>query len=150
MLKTHFQENIHNGELGGIPHRLTNHSLIKMSKTKVFLSFDYEHDLDMKNNFIAQSERQDSPFSVKDMSLEGRIPNWQQRAREAINNCNVFVVLLRENTHQATGVLREVKMARQLNKRRFQLREKRHNPQRIEGAGEVVAWTWNNLKKKLS
>ena len=121
-----------------------------MAKIKVFISFDYQHDLDMKNNLIKQSQRQDSPFSVNDISLNGKMLNWQQKAREAIENCDVFVVMLRENTHQATGVLREVKMAKQLNKKRIQLREKGHNPKAIDSAGEVVAWRWNNLKKWLS
>ncbi len=110
-----------------------------MAKTKVFISFDYQHDSDMKNNLIKQSRRYDSPFSINDVSLNDKMPDWQQKARQA-----------RENTHQATGVLREVKMAKQLGKKRFQLREKGHNPQAINGAGEVVAWQWKNLRKWLS
>lgn len=120
-----------------------------MAKTKVFASFDYEHDLDMKNNLLNQSYRPDSPFSINDISLKERMPEWQQKAREAIANCDVFVVLLRDNTHQAIGVLREVKLAKQLDKKRFQLCEKGHNPKSINGAGEVVVWKWKNLKKYL-
>lgn len=121
-----------------------------MAKTKVFLSYDYEHDSDMKNNLIVESKRQDSPFSINDLSLNEKVPNWQQKARVAIEKCDVFVVLLRENTHQASGVLREVEMARKIDKRRFQLREKGHDPQKIEGAGQVIAWRWKNLKKYLA
>ena len=121
-----------------------------MAKTKVFASYDYEYDSDMKNNLIAESKKPDSPFSINDLSLNYKIPDWQQKAREAISKCDVFVVLLRENTHQASGVIREVRMAREIGKRRFQLREKGHNPQSLQGAGEVVAWTWNNLKKYLT
>lgn len=121
-----------------------------MAKTKVFTSYDYEHDLDMKNNLITESNRPDSPFSINDLSLNEKAPNWQQKAREAIEKCDVFIVLLRENTHQASGVLREVKMAKQLAKRRFQLREKGHNPKPLNGAGDVVVWNWKNLKKWLS
>ncbi len=83
-----------------------------MSKTKVFVSYDYEHDLDMKNNLITESNRSDSPFSINDLSLNEKVPDWQQKARKAIEKCDVFVVLLRENTHQASGVIREVRMAR--------------------------------------
>ena len=121
-----------------------------MAKTKVFISYDYEHDLDMKNNLIKESHRADSPFSINDVSLNEKTPEWQQKARQVIERCDVFLVLLRENTHQATGVLREIKMARQLNKKRFQLREKGHNPKAISGAGKVVAWRWDNLRKWLS
>jgi len=121
-----------------------------MAKTKVFLSYDYEHDLDMKTNLIAQSKQQDSPFSINDLSLNEKVSDWQQKARISIQRCDVFVVLLGDNTHQASGVRREVKMARQIGKRRFQLRMKGTNPKPLEGAGTVVAWKWKNLKKHLT
>ena len=120
-----------------------------MAKTKVFLSYDYEHDSDLKDTLIAQSKLPDSPFSIYDLSLREKVPAWQQIAREAIERCDVFVVLLGDNSHQAAGVRREVKMAKQINKKRFQLRRRGHNPHPLEGAGEVVAWKWKNLKNYL-
>ena len=62
----------------------------------------------------------------------------------------MFVVLLGEHTHQASGVRREVRMARQIGKKRFQLRKRGKSPIAIEGGGEVVAWEWKNLKKRLT
>ncbi len=121
-----------------------------MAKTKIFASYDYEHDSDMKSNLIAESKKPDSPFSINDLSLHEEESNWQQKARTAIEKCDVFVILLGDNTHQARGVRREAKMARQIDKRRFQLRKQRHNPKPLEDAGDVVAWKWNNLKKWLS
>lgn len=121
-----------------------------MAKTKVFLSYDYEHDSDMKDNLIAESKRRDSPFSINDLSLREKVSDWQQKARTAIQGCDVFVVLLGDNAHQASGVRREVRMARQIGKRRFQLRKQGHSPKPLEGAGVVVAWKWKNLKKYLT
>jgi len=121
-----------------------------MAKTKVFLSYDYEHDSDMKNNLVAESKRDDSPFSINDLSLREKVSDWQQKARTAIEGCDVFVVLLGDNTHQASGVRREVRMARQIGKRRFQLRKQRHSPKPLEGAGAVIPWKWRNLKKYLT
>lgn len=121
-----------------------------MAKTKVFVSYDYNHDSDLKDTFIAQSKLPDSPFSINDLSLHEQVSDWQQKARVAIENCDVFVVLLGNNSHQAQGVRREVKMARQLGKRRFQLRKRGQWPKPLEGAGEVVAWKWKNLKKWLT
>ncbi|HUT67668.1 MAG TPA: TIR domain-containing protein [Dehalococcoidales bacterium] len=121
-----------------------------MAKTKVFASYDYEHDSGMLGNLIAQSKRPDFQFSINNLSLKGKMSDWQQQARKAIEECDVFIVLLRENTHQASGVQREVKMAREMNRRRFQLREKGHNPKPFEDCGEVVAWTKKNLQKYLS
>ena len=121
-----------------------------MAKTKVFLSYDYEHDSDMKNNLITESKRSDSPFSINDLSIREETPDWQQKARAAIEKSDVFVILLGDNAHQATGVRREARMARQIGKRRFQLRKQRHNPKPLDSSGEVIAWKWKNLKKWLS
>ncbi len=121
-----------------------------MAKTKVFVSFDYEHDSDMKKRLIAESEKPEFQFSINDKSLKKKEPEWQQHARKEIEECDVFIVLLGEHTHQASGVLREVKMAREIGKRRFQLRKQGHEPQKIKGAGSVVAWKKKNLQKYLS
>jgi len=75
-----------------------------LAKTKVFASYDYEHNSDMKNNLIAESKKLDSPFSINDLSLKEKEPDWQQKARKAIERCEVFIILLGDNTHQASGV----------------------------------------------
>ena len=121
-----------------------------VAKTRVFLSYDHEHDSDMKNNLIAESKRSDSPFSINDLSIREETLDWQQKARAPIEKSDVFVILLGDDTHQASGVRREARMARQIGKRRFQLRKQRHNPKPLENFGEVVAWKWKNLKKYLT
>ena len=121
-----------------------------MAKTKVFISYDYDHDAQLKDTLIGQSKLPDSPFSINDMSLKQATSEWQQKARAAIEACEIFVVLLGEHTHQAKGVRREVKMAKQIGRKRFQLRKRGQCPKPIEGTGEVVVWKWKNLKKRLA
>lgn len=123
-----------------------------MAKTKVFVSFDYETDHSLKENLIAQAKRQDSPFSVTDVSLQERKPEqeWVSKAQRAIAGCDVFVVILGRNTHNATGVLKEIKIANRLGKRCFQLMPQGKNWQPMDDAGDVVVWTWPNLQKKLA
>lgn len=123
-----------------------------MAKKKVFVSFDYETDLDLKENLIAQAKRQDSPFSVTDVSLQERKPEqeWVSKAQSTIARCDVFVVILGSNTHNAPGVIQEIAIARGLKKSRFQLRPQGEKWQPMKGAGEMIVWTWPNLKKKLA
>ena len=123
-----------------------------MAKVKMFVSFDYKTDLKLKGDLLAQAKRADSPFSVTDYSLRERYrdPDWVSKAQSAIARCDVFVVLLGQNTHNASGVLKEIKIARGLKKRRFQLRPQGKKWQPMKGAGELVVWTWPNLKRKLS
>lgn len=123
-----------------------------MAKKKVFLSFDFDNDYDLKNQFIRQSKQPDSPFSVNDFSLKEAYPDkeWVSKAQSAISRCNLFIVLLGENTHQAPGVLTEVEIAAGLKKKRFQLKPQRRNPKPVPNAGEVVSWMWKNLREKWS
>ena len=78
-----------------------------MAKTKVFVSFDYDHDVTLKDTLIGQSKLPDSPFSINDVSLKETTPEWQQKAPEAIELCEVFI-LLGEYTSQAQGVRRKL------------------------------------------
>lgn len=123
-----------------------------MAKKKVFVSFDYETDLSLKGSLIGQAKQADSPFAVSDVSLKEREPEreWLTKAKAAIAGCDVFVVILGRNTHNATGVLEEIKIANRLGKRCFQLMPQGKNWQPMDGAGDVVVWKWPNLKKKLA
>lgn len=39
-------------------------------KTKVFVSFDYDHDEDLKILFCGQAEHDDTPFEITDVSVK--------------------------------------------------------------------------------
>ena len=123
-----------------------------MAKTKMFVSFDYGTDLSLKRDLLAQAERTDSPFSVTDVSLQESEPeqDWLSKAQGAIARCDVFVVILGRNTHSAPGVLKEIEVAKGINKHRFQLRPQGTKWRPMSGAGEMIVWTWDNLKRKLS
>jgi len=120
-------------------------------KTKIFISFDFANDHDLKGSLVAQAQNPKSPFEVIDFSLVESHPqhDWLSRAQSSIARCDVFVVTLGSNTHQAPGVLKEVKIAKGLRKRRFQLKPQGTNPTPVKDAGPVVNWTWNKLKTML-
>ncbi|WP_419575924.1 hypothetical protein [Ruminococcus sp.] len=44
-----------------------------MAKMRTFISFDYDHDSDLKNLLVGQAENDDSPFSITDMSIKETI-----------------------------------------------------------------------------
>jgi len=120
-------------------------------KTKIFVSFDFAQDHDLKGSLVAQAQDPESPFEIIDFSLVESQPqhNWLSRAQSSIARCDVFIVILGLNTHQAPGVLKEVQIAKDLRKRRFQLKPQGTNPTPVKDAGPVVNWTWNKLKKLL-
>ena len=41
-----------------------------MSKKRVFISFDYDHDEMLKTFLVGQSKHQDSPFELTDWSIK--------------------------------------------------------------------------------
>lgn len=122
-----------------------------MAKTRVFISFDFDNDQELKHTIVGQARLADSPFSVADQSLKEAAPDrqWKQKAREAIKRSDMVVVMVGPNTHQAPGVLAEVKMAREEGRRIVQIRAQGKTHRAVANAGTLHTWTWDNLKDVL-
>lgn len=119
----------------------------------VFVSFDYEHDLQLKEGLIGQSERSDSPFDVTDHSIKKADPQWRTIARERISQCGVVIVMCGRHTDTAAGIQAEIEFARQLGKPYFLLRGYRKGSVKPRGAkstDEIYPWTWNTLVRLLN
>lgn len=73
------------------------------------------------------------------------------KARAAISRSEVFIVMLGPKTRTAPGVLKEVKLANELNKPKFQIIGYKDGSEdwAVPGAGRVYRWNWDNLKKLL-
>ncbi|UQR61841.1 TIR domain-containing protein [Bradyrhizobium sp. C-145] len=95
----------------------------------------------------------DSPFSVIDHSLKEAAPekDWKEKARRAIKRADVVIVMVGPKTHQASGVLAEVAIARDEDKKIIQvIGYKDGNYTAVPNAGRLYSWNWDNLKKLLS
>ena len=125
-----------------------------MAKKKVFVSFDFDNDKALKDFIIGQAKLDDSPFEVSDFSLKEAAPEkeWLAKAKAAISRAEVFIVMLGSKTKNAPGVLKEVKLANELNKTKFQLIGYRDGSEdwAVPNAGRVYRWNWDNLKKLLA
>jgi hypothetical protein len=119
----------------------------------LFVSFDFDHDRTLKHFVIGQSKLVDSPFSVVDLSLKEAAPEstWEAKARVAISRSDVVMVMLGPYTASSQGVLKEVTMARELNKPIFQMIGYNNGTSAwaVPNAGRVYAWSWDNLKNLL-
>ena len=63
-------------------------------RKKAFISFDYDHDEELKVALVGQAKNPDSPFSINDMSIKEAITsNWKYYARQRIRNCDVVIVI---------------------------------------------------------
>jgi hypothetical protein len=124
-----------------------------MAKKKLFVSFDFDNDKSLKEFLIGQAKLDDSPFEIIDFSLKEAAPEkmWLEKARAAISRAEVFVVMLGPKTKSAPGVLKEVKIANELRKEKFQIIGYTDGSETwaVPDAGRVYRWNWDNLKKLL-
>lgn len=120
------------------------------SKKKIFVSFDFDNDQNLKHFIIGQSKLKDSPFSVTDHSLLEEKPDdeWELEAENRIKGSDMVVVMVGAKTHSAPGVKKEVKMANKHKKKIVQIiGYKNTKPKKVENAGPLYKWEWEILKK---
>lgn len=122
-----------------------------MAKQRVFISFDYDHDLDIKTMLAGQAKLPDSPFDFTDASVKDHLSgDWKEKVKQRIKNCDQVCVLCGEYTHTATGVNAEVKITQELGKPYFLLAGragKSIKPIAAKSTDKLYSWTWDNLKK---
>ncbi len=121
-----------------------------MATLNIFASFEFDKDKNLKNSFYEQA-RNETRHRVHNCSLHESYPDehWKGRAREAIRQCDVVVVLIGEDTHNAPGVMVETDVARSLNKPVIQVRPQRRPYQGLTRLGEPIPWKWRAINAKL-
>ena len=120
-------------------------------KKRGFISFDYDHDSDLKALLVGQARNVDSPFEITDMSIKETISNnWKNNARRRIKGCDVVIVICGHETNTATGVSAELKIAREEGVDYFLLNGRASGrcvkPTTAKIDDKIYDWTWNNLK----
>ena len=120
-------------------------------KSRAYISFDADHDSDLKVLLVGQARNIDSPFSITDMSIKETIAkNWKDNARTRIKGCDVVIVICGKYTHSANGVSEEIKIAQEENIPYFLLygrsNEQCSKPIAAKATDKVYKWTWDNLK----
>lgn len=124
-----------------------------MAKTRVYISFDYDHDSDLKTLLVGQAENEDSPFEIADWSIKDPSPDWKVKARSRIRRVDVVAVICGEYTSSATGVSVEVTIAQEEKISYFLLKGRREKtctkPAAATATDKMYNWTWDNLKKLI-
>jgi len=125
-----------------------------MTKVKVFISFDFDHDEDLRNLLVGQAKNPDSPFEIADYSLKEPLTgDWKAKIRERIKRVEQMCVICGLHTDTATGVSVEVKIAQEENKPYFLLAGYSDKVCKAPGAAKpsekIYKWTWENLKQLI-
>ena len=118
---------------------------------RVFISFDFDNDEDLKNALVGQARYPNSPFEIADWSVkEPFTGNWKAKVRERIKRTSVSVVICGHRTHTAQGVAAELQISRDLGKPYFLLIGRKDNrytmPTTALRTDKVYDWSWRNLE----
>ena len=126
-----------------------------MSKKKIFISFDYENDKNIKGSLKSQLESDVVSVAVSDRSINKAIDEkWKDEARRRISGCNFVIFLCGKKTSEAAGVSAEMSIVKELKKPYFLLCGRRKGkvkkPSGSLKTDKVYKWTPDNLKLLLN
>jgi hypothetical protein len=123
-----------------------------MAKKRTFISFDYDNDQFLKEALVGQAKNDDSPFDLADHSNKEHLTgDWKEKTRSKIKGCDVVVFMCGENTHKATGVNAELKMAQEEAIPYFMVwgydGKTCTKPLAAKTTDNIYKWDWNLLKQ---
>lgn len=126
----------------------------KVAKSRVFVSFDYDHDVDLKTLLIGQAKNTDTPFDIADWSIKEHIRgDWKEKVRAKLKKVDQVVVICGSHTQSATGVSAEVKLAQEEKIPYFLLKGRANStcykPKAAKTSDKLYKWTWDNLKSLI-
>jgi hypothetical protein len=123
-------------------------------KVPVYISFDYDHDDDLKILLVGQAKNEDSPFFIEDWSIKEASTDWKDKARARIKRAAQVIVICGQHTDTATGINAEVKIAREEEKPYFLLAGRKdggnRKPTAALSSDKLYKWTWENLKSLIA
>lgn len=122
-----------------------------MARKRAFISFDFDHDEDLRNLLAGQAKNPDTPFDLVDRSLkEPMTGDWKDKVRARMRNVDLIIILCGEYTDSAAGVSAELAIARELGKPYFLLKGRANKtckwPNSAATTDKMYDWTWENLK----
>jgi len=123
----------------------------EMARKRAFISFDFDHDEDLRNLLVGQAQNPDTPFDLADRSVkEPMTGDWKDKVRARIRNVDVVIFLCGEYTDSASGVSAELSIAQELGKPYFLLSGRADRickrPKSAKDSDKMYNWTWENLK----
>ena len=126
-----------------------------MAVKRAFISFDFDHDEELRDALIGQAKNSDSPFNIADWSVhEPFDSNWRERVRSRIRRTDLTIVICGEHTNTASGVAAEVTITQEEQKPYFLLwgRPKKTctKPRNALSTEKIYKWTWDNLKQLIA
>ena len=124
-------------------------------KLRVFISFDFDNDKELKDALVGQANNSNSPFDFLDWSLKEAAPEkqWRDQAAGAIQRADLILVICGQNTHKANGVKAEVSIAKGQHKYVAYMHGRPNVtcqlPENAHHGAQKFDWSWRNLEELL-
>ncbi len=126
-----------------------------MADPRAFISFDFDHDETEKTLFVGQAKNSNTPFSIQDWSAKSSMAQskWEAIVKEKINKCNMVIVLSGKTMASATGVAKEIAMAKDQDVPVFGVYVDGANsssnlPKGLQ-RNRTIAWKWDKIAEAI-
>ena len=122
-----------------------------MPDLKIFVSFEFDKDIDLKNNFFQQT-KEGTPHRILNSSLNEAYPDqeWKDKARSAIRGCDIVIVLVGQDTHNAPGVKTEIEIARRLKNPVLRVVPQGRSYTGVPDLDQSIPWRWKRINQKIN
>lgn len=127
-----------------------------MTLPRAFLSFDFDNDSVHKMLFAGQAKDDSpTPFAAQDWSSKTSLPQseWEALIKKKINSCHMLIVLVGTHMSTATGVVKEIEMAKSQDVPCFGVYVNGGSTTSALPVGlarnDVVAWDWAKVAEKV-
>ncbi len=122
-----------------------------MAESRVFVSFDFDNDEELKHTLVGQARLSNSPFSIQDWSVKEEMTgDWVEKVRRRIRAVDLVIIICGRHTHQATGVATELNIAKKERVPHFLLKGRPDftctRPTTASADDKIYTWTWENLR----
>lgn len=127
-----------------------------MADPRAFISFDFDHDETSRMLFVGQAKNSKTPFSIQDWSSKSALPQdeWEESIGAKIGKCNMVIVLVGKTMASATGVAKEIKMAKDADVPIFGVyvdgADTTSNLPSGLARARTIAWTWDGVASQIT
>ena len=126
-----------------------------MPNIRVFMSFDPDHDQDLRDLLLEQSHRRCSGFEISARSDAALMTDcWDDKVRRQISAVDEVIVICGEHTASSVRVNAELRIAKEEQKPYFLLwgrRERMCTKPTGSGRGDsMYSWTWEILQDQIT
>ena len=126
-----------------------------MADPRAFVSFDFDNNSTEKLLFVGQAKNSRTPFTVQDWSSKETLPQaqWERLINDKVAKTNMLIVLVGRSTYLASGVKKEITMAKANNMPVFGVlvggaTSSTSLPAGLT-SGRVIAWDWDKIASAI-